>query len=134
VIPSNSTRLRDVRALVSGENFEMVSVHGDDGRVVCARCVVAATPLTRMRGLLGRRRLDRDEGLLLRPASSVHTCFMRFAIDVVFLGEDLVVRKIVSGLRTWRAAGSRGARVVLELPAGASAERGLRVGEQLTLA
>jgi uncharacterized membrane protein (UPF0127 family) len=59
---------------------------------------------------------------------------MRFAIDVVFLGEDLVVRKIVSGLRTWRAAGSRGARVVLELPAGASAQRGLRVGEQLTLA
>lgn len=130
----NSTRLRDVQAFARGENFHMVSVRGGDGRVVCARCVVAGTPLSRMRGLLGRRRLDRDEGILLRPASSVHTCFMRFTIDVVFLGEDLVVRKIVSGLRTWRAAGSRGARAVLELPAGASAERGLRVGEQLSLA
>jgi uncharacterized protein len=125
--------MRDVHAFASGENFHMVRVHGDDGRVVCAHCVVAATPLSRMRGLLGRRRLDRDEGILLRPASSVHTCFMRFAIDVVFVGDDLVVRKIVSGLRTWRAAGSRGARAVLELPAGACAERGLRIGEQLNL-
>jgi hypothetical protein len=84
-----------------------------------------------MRGLLGRRELESDEGILLRPASSVHTCFMRFPIDAVFLGDDLVVRKIVRGLRTWRAAGARGARAVLELPAGASDERGLRVGDQL---
>jgi uncharacterized membrane protein (UPF0127 family) len=111
----------------------MVSVRGDDGRVVCARCVVADSALTRMRGLLGRRNLESDEGILLRPASSVHTCFMRFPIDAVFLGEDLVISKIVRGLRTWRAAGSRGARAVLELPAGGSDERGLRVGERLRI-
>jgi uncharacterized protein len=122
-----------VQAFASGENCDMVSVRGEDGRVICERCVVATSPLTRMRGLLGRRALEPDEGILLRPASSVHTCFMRFAIDAVFLDDDLVVRRIVSGLRTWRAAGARGARSVLELPAGACAEREVRVGERLSL-
>ena len=60
-----------------------------DGTVVCPRCRIAKDPWTRMRGLLGRRQLDDGEGILLRPASSVHTWFMLFPIDVVFLDRDL---------------------------------------------
>ena len=66
-----------------------------DGAVLCARCRIAKNPWTRMRGLLGRKRLDYGEGILLRPASSVHTFFMLFPIDVVFLDRDLSVLRVV---------------------------------------
>ena len=84
-----------------------------------------------MRGLLGRKRLDDGEGILLRPASSVHTWFMLFPIDVVFLDRDLAVLRVVPRLRPWRAAWGRGAAAVLELTAGECATRGLRVGDRL---
>jgi uncharacterized protein len=106
----------------------------DDGTIVCERCTVADSPLTRLRGLLGRDRLEPGEGLLLRPASAVHTYFMRFSIDVVFLDRALVVLGISDGVDPWRAASRRGAKAVLELPAGESSRRGLAVGDQLTLA
>jgi len=104
-----------------------------DGTVACERCMVAETAPTRMRGLLGRTALDDGEGLLIRPTNSVHMFFMRFAIDVVFLDRELVVRKVVETLRPWRLAGCRGARAALELPAGTAGRRGITVGEQLTL-
>jgi uncharacterized membrane protein (UPF0127 family) len=103
----------------------------NDGVVVCEECLVAATPFTRMRGLLGRSSLPSGQGILLRPASSVHTFFMRFPIDVVFLDGDLRVVEIAADLRPWRAAGKRGARAVLELPAGECARRGLALGDQI---
>jgi uncharacterized membrane protein (UPF0127 family) len=87
-----------------------------------------------MRGLLGREGLDSGEGLLLRPASSVHTFFMRFPIDVVFLDRALVVLGIHDAIEPWRAASQRGAKAVLELPAGESSRRGLAVGDQLSFA
>ena len=104
-----------------------------DGRTVCT-AAIADNPLTRLRGLLGRPSLPAGEGLLIRPAPSIHTLFMRFAIDVVFLDAELRVLGVEEGLRPWRAAGCRGARAVLELPAGAAARAGVGEGEQLTLA
>ena len=105
-----------------------------DGEVVCERCTLADSPLTRMRGLLGRDGLGAGEGLLLRPASSVHTFFMRFPIDVVFLDRALVVLGIHDEVDPWHTASRKGAKAVLELPAGESSRRGLTVGDQLTLA
>jgi uncharacterized membrane protein (UPF0127 family) len=108
-----------------------IRLEHQDGRTVCERCLLADAPLTRMRGLLGRRALRSGEGLLLTPAGSIHTLFMRFAIDAVFLDGDRRVVKVVAGLRPWRAAAGRGARAVLELPAGEAGERGVRTGDQL---
>ena len=105
-----------------------------DGAIVCERCSIAASPLTRLRGLLGRSSLPSGEGILLRPASSVHTGFMRFAIDVVFLDRELNVLRVVERLAPWRAAARRQAHAVLELPAGECARRGLREGDRLELA
>jgi uncharacterized membrane protein (UPF0127 family) len=102
-------------------------------RVVCPRCEVAERPLRRMRGLLGRSALLRDEGLLLRPAPSIHTWFMRFPIDAVFLDRDLRVIDTASAVRPWRFAARRGARAVLELAAGEAARQGIRPGMQLEL-
>jgi uncharacterized membrane protein (UPF0127 family) len=105
----------------------------EDGGAVCERCTVADTPLSRLKGLLGRAELPSGDGLLIRPTSSIHTCFMRFPIDAVFLDRELVVLRVVPRLRPWRAAMRRGSKLVLELAAGESDRRGIRPGEQLTL-
>ena len=111
--------------------MEEVALRREDGSIVCERCLLAETALTRMRGLLGRRDLPSGEGILLKPASSVHMAFMRFAIDAVFLDRDLRVVKIAADLRPWRLAGARGAKSVLEIAAGDAARRGLTVGDRL---
>ena len=108
-------------------------IDGERGTVVCERCVVAATPAKRLKGLLGRRALPSDEGLLIRPTWAVHTAFMRFPIDVVFLDRDLSVVHVVENLRPWRAAGKRGAKEVLELAAGEAKRRSIRPGNRLAL-
>jgi uncharacterized membrane protein (UPF0127 family) len=100
---------------------------------VCARCTVADRALQRMRGLLGRDRLEPDEGILLRPASSIHMAFMRFPIDAVFLDRELTVLRIVHDLAPWRAASRRGAKSVIELPAGTCVRIGLAEGDRLRL-
>jgi len=100
---------------------------------VCERCLLAETALTRMRGLLGRRDLPSGEGILLKPASSVHMAFMRFAIDAVFLDRELRVVRIATDLKPWRAAGARGSKSVLEIAAGEAARRGLTTGDRLVV-
>ena len=69
----------------------LYSVRNERDVVVCERCTIADTPVSRLRGLLGRDELAAGEGLLLRPESSIHTWFMRFPIDVLFLEADLTV-------------------------------------------
>jgi uncharacterized protein len=109
-----------------------IALANDDGTVVCERCLLAETPLARMRGLLGRSGLPAGEGLLLRPAASIHMAFMRFPIDAVFLDSADRVVKVVAELKPWRMAACRGARAVLELPAGEASRRGLVPGMSLT--
>jgi len=109
-----------------------VALANDFGDVVVEHCHVAETALARLRGLLGRSGLSSGEGMLLRPTSSIHTAFMRFAIDVVFLDRSDRVVKVASELRPWRVAACPGARAVLEVGAGEAARRGLRPGVSLT--
>src|SRR5450755_3218702 len=101
--------------------------------VVCEQATIADQPLTRMRGLLGRRALPSGEGLLLRPAPSIHTAFMRFPIDVVFLDGDLRVVKLVPRLNPWRTVSARSAKSVLELTSGECARRELGLADRLAL-
>jgi uncharacterized membrane protein (UPF0127 family) len=108
-----------------------VTIANLDGPVVCERCVIADSPLRRMRGLLGRKTLDAGHGILIRPAPAIHTWFMRFAIDAVFLDRNLSVLSVRPELRPWRLAGQRGARAVLELAAGEAERRGIVPGDRL---
>jgi uncharacterized protein len=108
-------------------------LRNEDDAVMCATCTVARNPFTRMRGLLGRRGLAQGEGLLLEPAGSIHTFFMRFPIDVVFLDREQCVVRVVPNLRPWRTAGVRKARAVLELAAGEAARVGMTPGSALRL-
>jgi uncharacterized membrane protein (UPF0127 family) len=105
----------------------------ENDAIVCRSCTVARDPLTRMRGLLGRRGLAEGEGILLQPAGSIHTFFMRFAIDVVFLDAVRRVLRVVPDVRPWRTAAVRKARAVLELAAGEAARVGMKPGTLLRL-
>jgi uncharacterized protein len=109
----------------------VVRVERTDGTVVCERCAVATTPWLRARGLLGRPSLAAGEGMLFPRTGSIHTWFMRFAIDAVFCDREHVVVGVVRGLRPWRVAARRGARAVLELPEGGAAD--LRPGDRLSV-
>ena len=104
---------------------------GPAGQVVCERCDLADGIFSRGRGLLGRGDLGRGQGMLIRPTWSIHTGFMRFAIDVVFLDKELAVLKIAQRLRPWRAAFRRGAHQALELPAGECERLRIQVGDRL---
>jgi uncharacterized membrane protein (UPF0127 family) len=109
-----------------------VALANGEGTVVCEHCLLAETMFARLRGLLGRSGLSSGEGMLLRPAASIHTAFMRFPIDAVFLDRENRVVKVAAELAPWRAAACRGSRTVLELPAGEAARQGLSPGVSLT--
>jgi uncharacterized protein len=113
---------------------EFATVTTSGGEVVCDRCLIAESPWLRTKGLLGRDDLPSGEGILLRPASSIHMAFMRFPIDAVFLAKDLTVLKVVRDLAPWRMASRFRAHAVLEVPAGTCARSGVGEGDRLTLA
>jgi uncharacterized membrane protein (UPF0127 family) len=84
----------------------------------------ADTVSTRLFGLIPRRGMGEQEALWLSPCAMIHTCFMRFAIDAVFLDQELKVAAIFENLKPWRfSPWVRRAHSVLELPAGRSRGR-----------
>jgi uncharacterized membrane protein (UPF0127 family) len=103
------------------------------GALLAARVERAGTFTARLRGLLGRGSLAEGEALLIEPCASVHTWFMRFAIDLAFLSRELRVLSAVSGLKPWRVRWSPRAAMALELRDGALARSGTRAGDVLTL-
>lgn len=107
----------------------------DTGAVVADKVAVADTHATRAVGLLNRTGLDPGEALWIVPSRGVHTCWMRFPIDVIALDEQGVVIDRVTELKPWRIRlPRRGTAGVLELPAGALDATGTRVGHRIELA
>jgi uncharacterized membrane protein (UPF0127 family) len=92
----------------------------------------ATSMWSRFWGLMGKKPLPEGEALLIDPCSSVHTMFMRFPIDVVYISKDERVVKIAAEMGPWRAGlGGKGAHKVLEMLPGAAAAVGLEVGDEL---
>jgi uncharacterized membrane protein (UPF0127 family) len=92
---------------------------------------VADTSAKRRTGLLKHTRLEPGEGLWIIPCESVHTFFMKFAIDLVYLDKNRKVRKVRHALGPWRLSACLSARSVLELPAGTVARTGTVAGDEL---
>lgn len=113
---------------------EVVLRREADGEVICERCVVADTLPRRLRGLLGRPKLSPGTGIVMRPGWSIHTMFLRFAIDVMFVDTNQVVLKVVPSLRPWRARFCMGAHDVVELAEGECARHGIEAGDRVTWA
>lgn len=94
---------------------------------------IADTLLARTKGLLGRTQLPEGEGLWIKRCNSIHTVFMKFPIDAVFVDDDLKVISVYHALRPWRITWLHmKATSVFELPAGTLKKHGgIQVGEQL---
>jgi hypothetical protein len=98
------------------------------GTVLATRLELAGTGPSRNKGLLGREGLLPGEGLWIVPCEAVHTFFMRFPIDLVYLDRNKRIKKLRSNVSAWRVSACLTAHSVIELPAGtireARAERG----------
>ncbi|SRR5579884_2913777 len=98
---------------------------------VAHRVRLAATSAERRRGLLGVTKLDKEEGLWIRPCEAVHTFGMKIPIDIIFLDREYRVRKIQREVGPNRIAFCLLASSVLELAAGSSASAGTEVNDWL---
>lgn len=119
---------------VSAPNETMKVYARATGRLLAERVVLANTFLSRLRGLIGRRRLAPAEALWLRPCNGVHTWWMHYAIDVIFLDRELRIVKLVENMRPFRlTAPHRAARSVLEMSAHTISQARLNVGDHLEI-
>ena len=122
--------IHSLQAAVRPDAPPLMFILSEDG-VSTWQATVARRLSTRLRGLLGRDAQPAGEALLLTRCAAVHTCFMRFAIDVLYLDARGEVLKCVEGLLPWRFSTcvSMRARHTVELPAGAIARCGIRPGD-----
>ena len=79
----------------------MKCINVKNGKIIADDLEMKASFLGRLIGLLSRKGLKEGQGIVLKPCSQVHTCFMRFNIDVVFISKDFKVLKVIKNMRAW---------------------------------
>ena len=112
----------------------MTLMNARTGQAVASAVELAHTRAERRRGLLGRDHLGAAAALVLSPCCAVHTAFMRFAIDLVFVDRHGSVVRVVPRLGPWRMAVSARAHAVVELAGGTVQPGDVVVGDRLYLA
>jgi hypothetical protein len=106
--------------------------NSDRGAILATRARLASSHTARLFGLMGRKGVEDGGGILLTKTASIHSCFMRFRFDAIFIDREDRVVKIVPAMRQWWIAfGGRGAKDVIELPAGVAERTGTQPGDQL---
>ena len=103
------------------------------GTVLATQLEAAHTGPTRRKGLLGRESLLPGEGLWIAPCESVHTFFMRFPIDLVYLDRENRIKKVRSSVGPWRLSACLTAHSILELPAGTIRETRTERGDTVEI-
>lgn len=113
----------------------MIVVNRQRGAVLGEAIEVADTAARRVKGLLGRECLEDGQGLLFKHCSSLHTFFMSFPIDIVFMDGKGRVLKLSPRVKPFKlVAAPLRAHYALELPEGAIARSATRVGDRLVFA
>ncbi|WP_319402591.1 DUF192 domain-containing protein [uncultured Anaeromusa sp.] len=100
-------------------------------QVLVEELQVADTMWKRLRGLLGRKQLEENEGMIIVPCNAVHTIGMAFALDLLFLARDGTVLQLEQDVRPWRMRFCLKAHAVVELPAGVLQHLPCQIGEQV---
>jgi uncharacterized membrane protein (UPF0127 family) len=116
---------------MTAASLSLVNQRTDEA--LAERVEVAVTRRDRRKGLLGRDEMESSSALILAPCSAIHTMFMHFDIDAVFVDDDGRAVKVVQELAPWRIAVQPFAHAVVELPSGSLRERPVDVGDRLYL-
>jgi uncharacterized membrane protein (UPF0127 family) len=119
--------------LVREPGARWLLVNHTRGTTVATRLEGALDSKTRNRGLLGRDGLPAGHALVIAPCGAVHTFFMRFAIDVLFVARDGTVVGVRQTVRPWRLAAAWGGFATIEMAAGGLAESGTVVGDRVVV-
>lgn len=102
--------------------------------IIVENLFLADSIWSRTKGLMGKKDLAEEEGLLLVPCNSVHSMFMRFPIDLLFLDRELNIIRIIEKFKPWRATPMfRDCRQVVELKAGVALKKGVSVRDELEI-
>jgi uncharacterized membrane protein (UPF0127 family) len=108
-------------------------VNTRNGKVVADRLLTAFDSATRRKGLLAHGSLPQSTALIIAPTNAIHTFFMKFPIDIVFVSKDGRVLKIRSSVPAWRMTASLRAYAVLEMAAGSLDGSDTQVGDRLAV-
>lgn len=112
--------------------MKRIIVKRQNGDRIADRVHLAKSFLRRAIGLMGRKSLEDDEGMLFVPGGSIHTVGMRMSIDVAFLDREYCVLKTRANLGPFRSCiAPRGTRYTLELAPGVLEKKGLAIGDKL---
>ena len=103
------------------------------GRLVAQSVIPAFDSAARRKGLLGRDSFEQGSAIVIAPSNAIHTFFMQFPIDAVFVRRDGVVVKVRCNLPPWRMAAALWAYAVIELPGGTLPGDDVKVGDLLTM-
>ena len=108
-------------------------IHKHSKRLIAKKAQVADGFFDRLMGLMFQREMKDYDGLLILGSNSIHTCFMRFNIDVLFLTKENKVIKIFENMKPWRFTWMYFSAIkVLELPGGTLGKQ-IKVGDELEL-
>ncbi len=110
------------------------AINAATGEVIADKVRIAQNFKSRSIGLLNRRSLNENEALLIKPCASIHTFFMKFPIDVLFLSKEGNIVKIEHSLKPWKLSGClAGCFMVLELQQGKVSKTTIKIGNSIKI-
>lgn len=118
IVRSLPTVTTFLRPLARAPDLRWALANTRTGRVVAHRLLAAFDSASRRKGLLGRRSLPDGQAMIIAPCRAVHTFFMQFSIDILFVSKDGRVLKTCSAVPARRITASLRAHAVIEMPAG----------------
>lgn len=104
------------------------------GNIILEKVEIANSFFTRLKGLLGRERLEKKEGLIIKPCNSVHTIGMKFPIDVAFVNNDDEIIHIIYSMFPGKFSHViKNSKYVIEVNAGVFRNQGLKIGDKIKI-
>ncbi|GIW21844.1 MAG: hypothetical protein KatS3mg068_0851 [Candidatus Sericytochromatia bacterium] len=105
-----------------------------NNKVIGSNIILGNTLLLRLIGLIGKKELKEDEGILLTPCNSIHMMFMKIPLDIIFLDSENKIIKVIENIKPWKISPIvLKAKSVLELPINSIKKNDLQINDKLDI-